>query len=452
MGGTLTERIKNGRVDFVGIGDSNQLLSGHGWDHGMQYALYTKYPMYATELMSVFENNNSGVGRGYNYARLSALYAASASTPQELLDWSTFNLNFCGVGYYPIGHPSIYGGLSVDAACGIGVNEQLVFDVHHIACGAGSPGQFKIYARLGVSPYTALGNSDFISSGFGALGAMASKSSFTIAPGSGRTKIEVLIGGGVGPYCISWCRLQNPARKTGVSYHTLTYLGGHSLYTQATKFDATTDKALTHFFDIIRKDQGSTKTVVICINSGLNDRAELNPSKINGFTPGDSAPAFVDNLEYIVARIRHIWEINGWDERELFWVFSVSHPVSDPDDAELASYRVALESYAADKLRCQVVDFLDLTSSTEMAANDWYLTAGDKSHLKQAGYESLSTRIVDALEITSGNDLMWGAPAALTAPLPLSAQPCKDHALPIGVGKITIFDGIASASQIEEAK
>lgn len=36
--------------------------------------------------------------------------------------------------------------------------------------------------------------------------------------------------------------------------------------------------------------------------------------------------------------------------------------------------------------------------------------------------------------------------------LPTSAQPCKGHALPIGVGKITVFDGVASAAQIEDAK
>lgn len=35
---------------------------------------------------------------------------------------------------------------------------------------------------------------------------------------------------------------------------------------------------------------------------------------------------------------------------------------------------------------------------------------------------------------------------------PLSAQIAKGHALPIGTGKITIFDGVASSAQIEEAK
>lgn len=45
-----------------------------------------------------------------------------------------------------------------------------------------------------------------------------------------------------------------------------------------------------------------------------------------------------------------------------------------------------------------------------------------------------------------------GVWAPFVGSLPTSAQPCKDHALPIGTGKITIFDGVASASQIEEAK
>lgn len=49
-------------------------------------------------------------------------------------------------------------------------------------------------------------------------------------------------------------------------------------------------------------------------------------------------------------------------------------------------------------------------------------------------------------------DIIYSEWVEMTAPLPLSAQPCKGHALPIGVGKITIFDGVATASQIEEAK
>lgn len=46
----------------------------------------------------------------------------------------------------------------------------------------------------------------------------------------------------------------------------------------------------------------------------------------------------------------------------------------------------------------------------------------------------------------------YGPWSTCDAPLPLSAQPCKSHALPIGTSKLTVFPGVASAAQIEEAK
>lgn len=45
----------------------------------------------------------------------------------------------------------------------------------------------------------------------------------------------------------------------------------------------------------------------------------------------------------------------------------------------------------------------------------------------------------------------FGPWSTITAPLPLSAQPCKGHALPIGTRKITAFPGVATAAQINEA-
>lgn len=49
-------------------------------------------------------------------------------------------------------------------------------------------------------------------------------------------------------------------------------------------------------------------------------------------------------------------------------------------------------------------------------------------------------------------DVIYSEWVEMDAPLPLSAQPCKGHALPIGTGKITVFPGAATSSQIEEAK
>lgn len=49
-------------------------------------------------------------------------------------------------------------------------------------------------------------------------------------------------------------------------------------------------------------------------------------------------------------------------------------------------------------------------------------------------------------------EIIYSEWVEMTAPLPLSAQPCKSHALPIGTGKVTVFPGVATSGQIEEAK
>lgn len=91
-------------------------------------------------------------------------------------------------------------------------------------------------------------------------------------------------------------------------------------------------------------------------------------------------------------------------------------------------------------------NFIDITTATFADAG----TRNDGLHLTYSSQQSFA-KLLDAFIKSKG----WviakhGVPC--DGILPTSAQPCKGHALPIGTGKITIFDGIASASQIEEAK
>ncbi len=51
------DQAASGRVDVVGIGDSNQLYAGHGWDTGWAVALAERYGLYATGLHSAESSN-----------------------------------------------------------------------------------------------------------------------------------------------------------------------------------------------------------------------------------------------------------------------------------------------------------------------------------------------------------------------------------------------------------
>jgi hypothetical protein len=161
------------------------------------------------------------------------------------------------------------------------------------------------------------------------------------------------------------------------------------------------DATLTHYFSILRTDQAQTiKTVVVCVNEGLNDRnetlASVGPAAI---ADADSYQAFVDNFVAIQNRIEALWTANGWSLDELFWIVFPSHPVSAPDDAELVSYRKAINEYLATRPRAQMVDLTTLTTATEMLANGWYQSVGaDRNHLTQTGYEQLSTRVIGVVK------------------------------------------------------
>src|SRR5262245_24536385 len=80
----LLARLNTSRVDFVGIGDSNQLLSGAGWDHGFQFALSKQFTMWATGLISANENDGNGAGVGYRYSWLFGNVLSSTGAPAEL--------------------------------------------------------------------------------------------------------------------------------------------------------------------------------------------------------------------------------------------------------------------------------------------------------------------------------------------------------------------------------
>jgi hypothetical protein len=167
----------------------------------------------------------------------------------------------------------------------------------------------------------------------------------------------------------------------------------------------TSDETLSLYFGTLREDQNSaTPRILIRINTGLNDRNEgLGP--VDGSAlPGNSAAAFNINIRAIIDRIKNIWHINGWNEEELFFCITVSHPISGDkagvgDDAQLVGYRVEADDIAYDLERCAAVNMTKLTSYPEMLANNWYANPpSDTAHLRLAGYRELARRELAALQ------------------------------------------------------
>lgn len=396
--------IASSHVDFVGIGDSNQLFGGYGWDWGWQYALSQYYPMYATGLISANENSGSGgsIGRYYAYSNGSDVGALSGAPTDLNQYWnigtgSTINR----YGYLDdAGSYSSFTGLQLDSNCDVDVNAALRFRYHYGTFPAGS-GSTTFAVRRADSPFTVLGEQT-VNPVTGSYGMTYADITLT---GAARnyplTALWQKAGTTMqGPFFGTFVHATNTGRTAGYAYNTLHGVGGQSLYDMLFVLQQIGVTGLGHYFGIIRSRQlQSQKMIVVMINSGLNDRNETETSL--GPSPqadGDSPEAYADNLAGIVNLIENTWAANSWDSSELRFVFVPSHPISTPDDAKLVSYRTAVRQYLATKSHASIIDLSQLTNPTEMLANSWYASSGaDTSHLTQAGYEQLALRMLNSI-------------------------------------------------------
>lgn len=409
----IKNRMLTGRVDIIAIGDSNQLFGGYGWDNGFQFALSKRFNMYATGLISGYENGSTGAGAGYGYAFNGAQSAATFTDTgapagfDDYLDKGLGGLYPAFYAYLDTGTVSSGSntGMTIDGVSGIDpldVTSELIADIHSATFAAGS-GSFEGAVRINASPFTELATSGLTNTNTGTDGITIT--SITVPADPSRTDglaLRVTANGVdiTAPFAYLWMRWSNPARTTGFSYHTLDARGGESLRTMAYDLQQLSDTALGYYLEEARRLQGKSKMVVIAFNSGLNDRNEtLESVGPNPSLPGDSAEAYVDNATALINRFTEVWELNGWNTNELYFLGFPSHPISDPLDTQLQSYRAALETYLQTVPNSQYVNLADLTDETEMLAEGWYQSGGaDRNHLTIDGYQQLGERIITDLK------------------------------------------------------
>ncbi|MDX2115569.1 MAG: hypothetical protein SFZ24_08115 [Planctomycetota bacterium] len=402
------ERARSGRVDVVGLGDSNQVFGGHGWDHGWGRTLAARFGLYATPLFSAGENQGNGSSIGYRSQAMSTLpanqfaYAGApagldaflpGSTPVPPLNYVCLLAGTGGAGFTP--------GVYIEAGGPLSVAGALRLHMVYAEFGPGTTGFFQPAIRLGQWPYTQLVAGPVISTAGAAPGVRTA--TLDLPPAARNSNIEARwspFGTTIAaPFLAYFQRLEAPDQPHGASFTTLYAQGGQSARDMAASLLTAPDEQLTLFFSQIRALQSDPRAVLIRVHSGLNDRNETLPSTgPTALTPGSSPAAFADNLRQIIQRIELVWSAAGWPTSELFFLFTVSHPVSTPDDPLLLAYRDAADAVAADHPRAAAVRLDRLTSETEMLASGWYRLGGaDRNHLEIAAYQTLAERELAAL-------------------------------------------------------
>lgn len=388
------------RVDLFIIGDSNAMNGGLGFNHGLSVALSNLYGLYATGLASCGENTGSGASTSPVYSTFctggaftGALAALDSYMPQSA--------NATPANLFPLDYYYQAAGTAAGAMLGAGAGyiDTTAALRGHLCWGsfASGTGNFQMQARLSYGGYTQQAIGAVISTNTGANTVNFAQLNIPALAGRGNVELRTAPAGGNvnGPFLGYYQRLEQPSRQSGISVHTLSYLGGSGLYQFAACFNALADKQLQLVLGEGRRLQlqaGQTPIIVIYVNSGLNDRNNVSQPSLGPQQDATAASAagYVDNLQALVTRVETAYINAGWPLTELFWVIAPSHRISDPDDTQLVSYRAAAQSWAATRYRTSFVDHASLVTSAYMTANSWYASAIDQAHLSQTGYESLA--------------------------------------------------------------
>ncbi len=404
-------RAASGRVDVVALGDSNQVFAGHGWDHGWTRALSERFGLYATGLLSGGENGGNGSGLGYTYQGFSTLstgafdYSGAPATLDNLLPGSSPvpPLNYL---YLPEGESnggSLNAGMFTDAGSSLSTNAALRFHLVGARFAGVGPGSCQLSIRLQQPPFSHLVSGPVVSTRAPEFGTAHITLDLPAAQRNAALGFRLSPWGTnlVGPFLAYSMRVENLERGRGVSFHTLYASGGMSARDMAAALLTASDGQLSLYFQHVRALQTAPRAVLVRINTGLNDRNETLPSLgPAAVSDPDSPEAFADNIAAIIARIEAVWSLNGWAMGELYFLISVSHPVSTPDDSELVSYREAASALAGSRPRTAATRFDRLTNSAEMLASGWYQAGGaDRNHLTLSAFENLARREIDAARL-----------------------------------------------------
>ncbi|MBS0195734.1 MAG: hypothetical protein JSR77_03155 [Planctomycetes bacterium] len=402
------DKMKTGRADVVGIGDSNEFMLGVGWDEGWTRVLNQRYGLYATELLALGESSGVGSGAGYGVSVFSTYSSAEfqyAGAPAELDNYLNnppsllAPLNYL---YVPEGDAvagTIGNGITLATDCPVSVNAPVRFHLLYGLFPGAGPGEIRPILRRDTSPFTILAQTPVLTTRSGP-GQPARVASIALdLPRSRRSyPISMRMAGPfdsiVGPAMGLYARVEDTSASHGASFSTLYGMGSQSLRDMAAALQASSDDTLTLYFTSIRALQDEPRRVLVRIASGLNDRAEPLPSVGPAhIAAGNSAAAYEDNLRAILARITEIWVANGWPEEELHFLVTPSHPVADPDDPMLLAYRDRADAVAMSSPRTASVRLDRLTSATEMLADGWYQLGGfDRNHLNPPYYQVLAQR------------------------------------------------------------
>lgn len=392
------------RVAVIGIGDSNWGFNGKGWGYYFAKWLISRYGCYGTGLVPAglqYGAQYSGylVNAGRNNA------GTNSGAPSALNDYAPPTSGLMpSYAYVASGGTQAIDSLTyayiLKAAHPLDVTGALKYRLSYGTFVTGST-TYTPRIRKDAPSYDTLANGATINPVTGSYGIVDYEVSLTADPA--RNYDTAFTPAPVsstltGPFAGYYWSTENTGKTAGLSVQNLVSYAGASTRAFAAALIAFGEPALDEYFRQVRLGLTSTnKTAVVLINSGANDRnetlASLGPLAI---ADGDSPEAYADNLAAIVELLTTSWENAGGSPETIHFCFIPTHPISEPDDAEMIAYRVKAGEEASSLSNASAIMLPAVVAQREFVTGVYYDNAG-AIHLEDIGYDAVAEATVDTI-------------------------------------------------------
>lgn len=402
------KKMASRRVDWIDLGDSNEVQGGFGRNHGIQFAFhYHKIPLYGVGVFSGNENLGLGSSMGYDCASINngARTNDNAALPVDLDSYHPLSVPTAGSSQFATHYPWYQSNAQSDASGnnGFSFNHGTVWDgnaawtarwQYALLTAAEGSGQFQPHVRLNGAPYTIIANGGVITTG-GAVDYSLTTATVQVTEGVRDLGLQIRWHNQnqQGPVYHLWSTANMTSRTHGVQFSTMMYRGGQGMieFAQCAQDSLT---GLNLFIGFACADQASSgnNVALFCINSGLNDRnddGQLSIGPVGGLNSATPA-GYADNARAVMDEIEASWSALGYRREDLYFLLQPSHPISVPDDSELIGYRNVCKEIA-DEYQNTAVQNLNFPLFANALYNNrtsWYAALGsDPLHMTQTGYE-----------------------------------------------------------------